>query len=123
MRASNRNKQKFYYALQSSTTAYVDEYGNETGDLNITYGAPVEMWANISPASGEAGMSAFGIRTDYEKVIVTCDMNCPITESSILWIGKEATVNSVVQPHNYAVSIVAKSLNSIVYGVKEVSAS
>ena len=72
---------------------------------------------NVSASRGVASEEMFGISTNYTKVLVTDDVNCPIDEHSILWIDKPVT-----GPHDYVVVRVAKSLNSIAYAVLEVSA-
>ena len=127
MKALNRNKQTLSYALYSTKAEVYDADGSFTGEYTLTYSTPVETRMNISPANGRTALEAFGIVTNYDKVLVTDDMNCPIAEDTVLWIGIDptTTVNGVTttNPHNYVVNRVAKSLNSIVYGVTEVSAS
>lgn len=118
MRILNRNKQSFYYALYDKMEDTYDEYGNITGEPVKKYSTPVLMKANISPAKGTADVEQFGIDANYTKKIVTDEMGCPIDENSILWIGKATT-----EPHNYVVSMVARSINSITYAVKEVKTS
>ena len=119
MKALARNKQTLWYALYTGKTAVYDADGLFTGEYEEGYSTPVEAKMNISPANGRAALEAFGIATNYDKVLVTDDMNCPIAEDTVLWIGIDATNN----PHNYVVNRVAKSLNSITYGVTEVSVS
>lgn len=118
MRCCSRNKQTLYYALYEKSTERVDEYGNATGEPIKTYSAPIEARMNISPARGTADVEMFGINSNYTKTIVTDDINCPISETSILWIDREPT-----ESYNYVVTQVAKSLNSITYAIKEVSVS
>lgn len=130
MKALARNKQTFHYALPTGTlTDVYDSDGLYTGVQTPSYGEPIEVAMNISPGTGRAVLEWFGIATNYDKVLVTDDTSCPITEDTILWIGIEpttTTVNNGVSttvnnPHNYVVNRVGKSLNSIAYGVTEVS--
>ena len=125
MRSLERNKQKIYYALFDKKTEIRDEDGNATGEYEVTYKTPVEYHINVSAARGTADVEQFGINTVYSKTMETNDLACPIDEASVLWIGKEAfeTVGQVttVTPHNYAVVMVAKSINSITYAIKDVS--
>ena len=127
MKALARNKQTLYYALKTGLTNVNDSNGLYTGEQTPTYGTPVKVEMNISPATGRTVLEWMGIATNYNKALVTDDMSCPITEDTILWIGVEPTVTvngvSKSNPHNYLVSRVAKSLNSIVYGVIEVNVS
>lgn len=119
--------QTFHYRLYASVTpeTTTDEWGNsvETGESTLTYGSPVEMKANISPASGVSMTEQFGSLDNYDKVIVTGDMNCPIDENSVLYIGITPTydeTNQVWSPHNYVVRRVAKSINYIAIAVRKV---
>jgi len=125
MRSLVRNKQKIYYALYDKKEIQRDEYGNETGEPVITYNNPVEYHINVSAARGTADVEQFGINLNYSKSMVTNDLTCPITETTRLWIDKEAyeTVGEVttITPHNYVVVSVARSINSITYAIKEVS--
>ena len=129
MKALARNKQSLWYALPTTLTDVYDANGLYTGEQTPSYGTPVKVAMNISPATGRAVLEWFGIATNYDKVLVTDDMNCPITEDTIIWIGIEPTTSitnngqttTVNNPHNYVVNRIGKSLNSIVYGVTEVS--
>lgn len=124
--------------------AYViDEYGNETGELVPHYAEAVEMYANISPASGQAQVEQFGNLDNYDKVIVTHDMSCPIDEHTVLFIDKapeyteiitdytvessalladdqEARVKYKLPKNDYIVKRVARSLNNIAIAVRKV---
>ena len=125
MRTSQRNSQKIYYSLYLGKTPIYDEYGNQTGEYELTYATPVGFTLNVSAARGTSDVEQFGIDLNYSKTMVTHDMTCPINEASRLWIGKEATITednvTTVTPHNYVVLAVAKSINSITYAIKEVS--
>lgn len=118
MLSLERNKQTIYYALYQGSTDVVDSDGFYTGEKTSTYCTPVEMRVNVSPARGDTDVDIFGINEKYSKTLVTTDMNCPITETTRLWIGIDTT-----EPYNYRVVRVAKSLNSIVIAIEEVSVS
>ena len=121
MRGLKRNQQSFWYALYSGETEQTDGEGNYTGEIGPVYAVPVQMDANISASRGNAETDLFGVDVQYSKVISTCDMNCPITEESAIWIGRnpeDADKNPV--PHNYVVARIARSLNSILIAVQEV---
>lgn len=146
MRALNRNKRSFWYCLFEEKISKVDEYGNDTGEYIVRYGTPTKMSANISPASGYAQTEQFGNLDNYDKVIVTDWMECPIDENSVLFIGKEPeysdaetidyrprdtvlgddeaiTVTVEVPVYNYTVRRIAKSLNNISIAVRKVDVS
>ena len=125
MKALAINKQTLWYSLCTGKNPVYDANGLLTGEYKMGYATPVKAKMNISPANGRVAFEAFGIATNYDKTIVTDKMDCPIAEDTVLWIGIEPTsvVNgtTVNNPYNFVVNRVAKSLNSIVYGVTEVS--
>lgn len=139
MKALERNKKLFYYCLFSEKIPIVDEYGNESGESIVTYQDAVPMYANISQATGQSNTEQFGNLENYDKVIVTDDVNCPIDENSVLFIDKEpeytdalthnataiTTVDETVTVpvYDYTVRRVAKSINSISIAVKKVDVS
>ena len=145
MRDLKRNQTEFWYCLLIPNTqeAIVDEYGNETGELIPSYKKAISMRANISPATGQNQVEQFGNLDSYDKVIVTCDMKCPIDENSVLFIDKrpeytEVQTHEIVEgqalyaddevvektyelpKYNYIVKRVAKSLNGISIAVRKV---
>ena len=126
MKALNRNKRTFWYANLSSNTPpspQYDDYGNETGDMGLTYDLPTEVSANISAARGTADLDAFGINTTYSKTIVTDNLTLPINKSTILWVDSTPDANGEAGAvkHDYAVVGVARSINSLTIAIKEVS--
>ena len=104
-----------------------------------TYEDEVELSANISQATGQSNTEQFGNLENYDKVIVTDWIDCPINENSVLFIDKapewknaeynEATAITVtgatvkVPVYDYTVRRVAKSLNSISIAVSKVKVS
>ena len=115
MRSLNKNKRSIYYALFVKDEPIYDEYGNETGESNPTYGDITELRCNVSAASGEDAVQAFGNFTNYTRAICVSDNNCPLTEQAVVWFGVETST-----PHNYIVSRKADSKNGILYALKEV---
>lgn len=113
-----RNRQKIWYSLYLSSSDQYDEYDNDTGEPQITYSDPVMMEANVSPATGNATTEQFGIIDNYDKIIVTHDMNCPIDENSVLFIDKEPEVTD--PKYDYVVRNISRSLNSISIAVSKV---
>jgi hypothetical protein len=116
MRSLNRNKRKIYYALYERDESIFDEYGNETGERAPIYGEPVELLCNISAASGEYAVEAFGSFTGYSRSVCVADTSCPLDEKSIVWFGVATT-----EPHNYIVTAKADSKNGILYALQEVT--
>lgn len=88
MNCLKRNKRKFWYCVPTGQKVEIlDENGNRTGDYITLYENPVEVMANISPATGVYRTEEFGTIDSYDKVILT-DANCPITESCVLFVDK-----------------------------------
>ena len=133
MNALLRNKRKIAYCLYQDKTEIIDEYGNSTGQYIPTYSAASEMFVNVSPARGETNTEQFGNLENYDKVIVTTWMDCPIDENSVLFIDKEPEYINVptgmnnatlpVPAYDYIVRRVAKSLNAISIAVAKVVVS
>jgi hypothetical protein len=145
MRTLERNKVKFWYCTVQKVNGeavkreIVDENGNATGEYIVMYNNPVAIKANISPATGQSNAEQIGNLENYDKVIVTDDLDCPIDENSVLFIDKEpeykdaeyneATAITVtgatvkVPVYDYIVRRVAKSLNSISIAVSKVKVS
>ena len=139
MKCLKRNQRPFWYCLYKGEIPILDEYGNESGETIVTYEDEVELSANISQATGQSNTEQFGNLENYDKVIVTDWIDCPIDENSVLFIDKEpewkdaeyneqtaitvtgATVK--VPVYDYTVRRVAKSLNSISIAVSKVKVS
>lgn len=115
MRGLNRNKRPIYYALHIKDENILDEYGNETGESKPIYGETIKLDCNISGASGEDVVQAFGSFTNYTRILCVADNDCPIAEDSIIWFGVVST-----EPHNYIVTRKADSKNGILYALQEV---
>ena len=72
---------------------------------------------------GETVAQQFGGDESYDKVIVTENLSLPIDEYSRLWVDTMPTLKqdgSTNTPHDYIVRKVAKSLNSVSYGITKV---
>ena len=127
MHTLNRNKQDLWYSLKIRTEEVRDEQtGLLTGEHRVIYSEPVETRMSMSISSGANNLGSqgmvtldpYGITTAYTHRMVTHDMNCPINEESLIWIGRTPTDGA----HNFKVVRVARSLNHIIYYVKEVDA-
>ena len=124
MKTLKRNHQTLYYSLYQGFTEVVDSNGYYTGEKIVSYSPPVKMRANISPVKGDSTIQLFGNLEDYDRVIVTCKMDCPIDENSILWIEKTPPVRDGVmipEDYDYIVQRVSKSLNSISIAIGKVN--
>ena len=111
-----RNTDTFFYAnVTSEVTDIKDEYGNLTGEYEITYTEPIEAHGCISPAKRSSYIEQFGIHLDYDKTITMASKPSGMTEDSILWIN-----NSTVDGHDNIIKRIAIWKNSCVLLVKSV---
>ena len=126
MRTRQRTAKAFYYRLYTGETELTDDYGNPTGQYVKEYATPVKFNANVSPVSGEDVVDIFGAMERYDRVIQTCDMHCPIDENSVLYIDTPPVLDpftGVWSAHDYIVSRVSPSVNTIRIGCKKVKVS
>lgn len=130
-----RNDTDFWFCQYDPSIRHivVDENGNETGEVVPHYGEVNPFWANVSPAAGAAQFEQFGNMGNYDRVIVTRDMECPINENSVLFLDKEPeyteletegeggeTVTYLLPKYNYLVKSVARGLDAIAIAVRKV---
>ena len=123
MQGMVRNKRKFYYALYIGKTEITDEYGNGSGEYEVTHSNPIKALGNVSSARGETQVQQFGESESYDKVIVLDNPNTPIDEYSILWVDTHPHLNedgSTNTPHDYIVKRVARGLNTVSIAISKV---
>lgn len=128
-----RNKQTIYVRLNEGEEPITDESGYLTGATRIKYGNPIKLRMNVSEAKNRMDrlgsttyIDPYGLELGYNKILVTCDMNCPIEEDSVLYIDKMPVIEedgSTETPWDYILIQVNKSLNNIRYAVKRVDVS
>lgn len=137
MRGLKRNQRTLYYQLYSNNIPVyeTDLDGNIvtdpitgepllTGETKVGYSDPVEFRANVSANRGESSSDPFGIDLSYDKTMVSCDMNLPIDELSVLFVDKKPEFDAggnLVNTADYKVVKVAKSLNSTLYAIKKIT--
>ncbi len=115
MRSLERNKRTIHYAIYLGDAPILDEQGFETGESRPTYGNINELRCNVSSASGEDAVEAFGNFTRYTRAVCVSDNNCPLDEDSVVWFGIPTS-----EPYNYIVTLKADSKNGIMYALQEV---
>lgn len=129
MRGMKRNQKTLYYQLYSEhvpvyetdlddNVIYDPVTGDPllTGDYTVGYAEPVKFRANVSPARSEAQTEPFGVNTDYDKVICSCDLTLPIDELSQVFVDRKPAGGKGA---DYKVVKVARSLNSLLYAIKK----
>lgn len=118
MRALKRNKQLIYFALFEGKEPMLDDNGYRTGEYKLNYGDFKPLYINVSAGKGEAQTELFGVNLNYDKVLTTCDMECPIDENTILCI--EISPDNETHAYDYVVKKVLRSLNSISIAISKV---
>lgn len=108
MRNLARNKTDITYRLYTGMTEQQDSDGYYTGEKVPTYEEPVTIKASVSAARGSSDIDMFGINLPYTNTVIVDDIACPITETSRLEIAGKP----------YAVLLVGRSLNHIIYAVR-----
>ncbi|MBP5741277.1 MAG: hypothetical protein J6W59_05955 [Bacteroidales bacterium] len=116
MRNQTSNQRTIYYANHLGIVDVYDEYGYRTGETADGYTTPEKLRINVSTAKGEAEAEAFGLYLDYDRILFTTNMDCPIKEGSRIWFQKDPAK----EPHNYIVIRKADSKNALRYAVKQV---
>lgn len=120
MRTLQRNKRDVWYALYTGATELTDNDGNYTGEYEVTYATPVKIRANVSPATGQSNLEMFGNLTDYDRVVVTDEIDIPVDENTLMWIDKTPVEGHGIEGFNYIVKRVARSFNGVSIAVSEV---
>ena len=142
MRLVKRNLKPIWYRLYLGEKTVKGDDDYETGEKKVSYSDPVKLMCNVSPASGNAVQEMFGVIEDYDKIIITDDMNCPIDENTVIYIDKKPKrkvrlqtqfpvnpfgnvlyASDVPEKFDYVVRRVAKSLHNISYAVSKVKVS
>ena len=108
MRSAVRNQRKIHYADPIKPTVIEDENDLFTGDYALNYTNPREYRINYNE-SGQAADAEFGINRQYEMTLVTCDLKCPFTIETVLWIHADPEKD----PYDYVVTSVIRSINSV----------
>lgn len=140
MRSLKKNQQCLQYATYSDQiiiyerdadgNIIYDEIDGERFPRIISeqagYNNPVSFYANIAMSGGEAEAKEYGVNaSDYEAVIVTSQMDLPITETSIIWWNTIPKYDSSGMidgdSADFKVISVRPSLNSMKYLLKKIT--
>lgn len=137
-----RNLKPVYYRLYAGQQQIVDEDGNQTGEPRVIYTDPAKQDCNVSPASGAVQMQLFGVIENYDKILITDNMDCPININTVLYVdesptrslglamelpaspaGRFGVISVIPNRYEYIVKRIAKSLHHISYAVSKVQGS
>ena len=136
MRVLARNKQDIWFTNRINAPIMVENSrGLKTGEKEQQYTDPVKARMSMAISSGANNLGSQGmvtldpqgITTAYTHKAITEDMTCTMDEESQVWYGIEPTktINgaTVKVPHNFKVVRKAKSLNHLIFYLKEVDVS
>lgn len=119
MRNLIRNKRELWYAIQVGSTPIVDEYGNDTLEVEVAFSSPLYLRANVSANAGQEAVEVFGSQTEYSRTVSIAGTECPLVEGCRVWFGIEP--NDHASNHNYTVARVADSKNGFLVALREVT--
>jgi len=119
MRNLHRNKRDLWYAIPLGVRPLVDEYGNDTLEVEPVYSAPLFLRGNVSANMGQEAVEVFGSQTEYSRTVSIAGAVTPLVEGSRVWFGVEP--NAAADNHNYTVARVADSKNGYLVALREVT--
>ena len=92
------------------------------GDDTTEYGEPQPLKAYVSSAGGSRVIDRFGSIQDYDRVIITDWVDCPIDENSVLFVEKQPEFGDGGEPiYDYIVMRVSREFNHVTYFVRRVT--
>ena len=119
MRDLKRNQRAVWYAVPTATISILDEYGNDTLEVEAVFSSPLYLRVNVSSNVGQEAVEVFGSQTEYSRTISMSGYECPMLEGSRVWFGIEP--NEAADNNNYMVTRVADSKNGFLIALREVS--
>ena len=119
MRDLIRNKRELWYAIQVGSTPILDDYGNDTLEVEAVFSSPLYLLANVSANAGQESVEVFGAQTEYSRTVSITGRVCPLAEGCRVWFGIEP--NAQATNYNYTVARVADSRNGYLVALREVT--
>ena len=119
MRDLIRNKRKLWYATPKGSTPILDDYGNDTLEVETVFSSPILLEANVSANVGLEGTQVFGSQAEYSRTVSLIDTECPLVEGCRVWFRVEP--NEKGTNYNYTVTRVADSKNGYLVALREVT--
>lgn len=119
MRDLKRNQRSIWYAVPVNTIPILDDYGNDTLEVETVYRPPALLYCNVSASVGQEAVEVFGSQTEYNRTITLTGWECPLIEGCRVWFGVDP--NDSADNHNYSVVRVADSKNGFLVALREVT--
>ena len=111
MRSLQRNCREIQYAVPIGREPILDEYGNDTLEVETIFSEGKSLKVNLSANAGQEAVNVFGSATEYSRVITYWGHTCPLVEGTKVWFGAET----------YVVVKIADSKNCFSIALREVS--
>lgn len=111
MRTLWRNKTPFWYCQYEGKAQMLDENGYANGEWELKYSEPVITMGNVQDVHDVRtgnDLTPFGVMMDTDKIIIVEERDCPINETSMLYV--DVKPGEGVKP-DYRVRKVVKPLN------------
>ena len=119
MRDLKRNQRSLWYAIPEGSTPILDDYGNDTLEVETVFSSPLHLQANVSANVGTESIQVFGTQTEYNRTVSLVGDECPLVEGCRVWFRVEP--NEQGTNYNYTVARVADSKNGYLIALREVS--
>lgn len=119
MRNLHRNKRDLWYALPVGSHPVLDDYGNDTLEVEKVFSAPIYLLANVSANMGMEGVEVFGSQTEYSRTVSITGAATPLVEGTRVWFGVDPDAQAA--NYNYTVARVADSKNGCLVALREVT--
>lgn len=117
MRTLKRNKRPVAYAFYDGVQELTDEYGNYTGEYDVSYTEPVKTKMNVSGGRGQADIALFGLTQTFGRTATTEDLETPFNTETVMWIETDPDKG---EPFDYRVVAVSRTINQVVLALSEV---
>lgn len=117
MRTLKRNKRPVAYAFYDGVQELTDEYGNYTGEYDVSYTEPVKTKMNVSGGRGQADIALFGLTQTFGRTATTEDLETPFNTETVMWIETDPDNG---EPFDYRVVAVSRTINQVVLALSEV---
>ena len=119
MRNFTRNQRSLWYAVPIGNAPILDEYGNDTLEVEMAFASPLPFRANVSANVGQEAVEVFGFQTEYSRTVSIAGSECPLVEGCRVWFGVEP--NELENNYNYTVIRVADSKNGYLVALRGVT--
>ena len=117
MRTLKRNKRPVAFAFYDGVQELTDDYGNYTGEYDVSYTEPVKTKMNVSGGRGQADIALFGLTQTFGRTATTEDLETPFNTETVMWIETDPDKG---EPFDYRVVAVSRTINQVVLALSEV---